>query len=176
MTPEAVEHGNDQAGNGADKERRAPAPERANLPARKITQRRAYGDRHVKDGEDAIALALGVEIGQNGRGEDAECGLTDTHESLADIESPIVVNPDGGQSGQAPENSAKDDKRLARGTVGKPRGRRLKPNISDQQNDRHRAQLEKQRPIAVKGQAGHHAQSRAAEKQLFLVQPVAQPA
>ena len=117
MAPEAVQDRNDQTGDGADKERCPPSPERAQLPARQIAERRADGNCRVKNGEDSIAFPLGVEIGQDGRSKDAECCLTDAHESLADIEGPIVVNPNGGQSGQAPENCAKDDERLARGTV-----------------------------------------------------------
>ena len=85
------------------------------------------------------------------------------------------MNPDGGQGGQAPENGAKDDERLARGTVRKPRGRRLKPNICEQQNDRQRAELEEEHPVAVKGQGGHDTESYSTDKQLLLIQTVAQP-
>jgi hypothetical protein len=35
----------------------------------------------IEDGEDAIALALGIEVGQHGGGEDAEGGLANTDET-----------------------------------------------------------------------------------------------
>ncbi len=109
----AVERGDHKARNGADEKRRAPAPVRAHLPAGQVAERRAYGNRDIENGEDAIAIALGIEVGQHGRGEDAESGLADADQRVADIERPVVVDPGGAERGEAPQNRAGDDQRLA---------------------------------------------------------------
>ncbi len=94
-----IEGGDDEAGNGADEERRAPAPARAHLAAGQVAEGCADGNGDVEDGEDAIALALGVEVGEDGGGEDAEGGFADADQRVADVEGPVVVDPGGGEGG-----------------------------------------------------------------------------
>ena len=77
-----------QTKNGA-----APAPAEAHLPAGQVAERRADGNGQIKDGEDAVAVALGIEVGQHGGGEDAEGGLADADEGLADVEGPCSRGP-----------------------------------------------------------------------------------
>ena len=113
----------------------------ADLPAGQIAEGRANGNGHIKDGEDAVAFALGIEVGQHGGGEDAEGGLADADQGLADVEGPVAVNPDGGQRGQAPENRAGDDERLAREAVAEPAGERRGEHVEDEQRGGERAHL-----------------------------------
>ena len=137
----AVEGGNDEAGNGADKERRAPAPVRADLPAGQIAQRRAHGNGQIKDGEDAVAIALGIEVGQHGGGEDAEGGLADADQRVADVEGPVAVDPGRAERGQAPQDRAGDDERLAAEAVAQPAGERRGEHVEDEQRGGERAHL-----------------------------------
>ncbi len=137
----AIESGNHDSRNGAKEERRTPAPKRAQLSARYVAQRRADRNRDVKDRKDAVALALRVEVGQHGWGEDAECGLTDADQCVAKVEGPVVVNPGGGQSGQAPQNRTANDERLARQAVAQPAGDRRSEHVAQEQGCSERAHL-----------------------------------
>ncbi len=58
----------------------------ADVPADEVAEGRADGDGDVEDGEDAVALVFGVEVGEDGGGEDAEGGLADAEGSVAEVE------------------------------------------------------------------------------------------
>ena len=116
-------------------------PQRAQLPARQIAQGRANRNGQIKDREDAVAFALGIEVGQHGRGEDAEGSLADAYKGLADVEGPVAVNPHRAQSGQAPQNRAGDDERLARKAVSQPAGQRRGEHVEEKQRRGERAHL-----------------------------------
>ena len=139
--PEAIERRDDEAGNGADEERPAPAPAGAELAAGQVAQGRADGNGQIEDGEDAVAVALGIEVGQHGGGEDAEGGLADADDRPGGCRGPVAVDPDGGQRGQAPENRAGDDQRLAREAVAEPAGERRGEHIEEEERGGQRAHL-----------------------------------
>jgi len=94
------------------------------LPSCQIAKSRANGNRQIKDGEDAIAVAFAVEVGQHRGGEDAEGGLADADQGMANVEGRVVVNPGGAERGHAPEHCSGDDERLARKSVAEPAGER----------------------------------------------------
>ena len=114
---------------------------RPHLPAGEIPQRRADRDGQIKDREDAIAVALRIEIGQNGWSEDAKGGLANAHQSLAGVEGPVPVHPDRGQRGQTPQHRAGNNHRLARKAIAKPAGQRRGNHIKKKQRRRQRAHL-----------------------------------
>ena len=124
-----------QMKNGARHPRGGP------LAAGKVAERRAHGNRQIKDGEDAIALAIGIEVGQHGGGKDAEGGLADADQSLADVEGPVAVNPDGGKRGQAPEHGAGNDKGLAAEAVAEPASERSGNHVEEEERGGQRAHL-----------------------------------
>src|ERR1017187_1793325 len=137
----SVERGDDQAGNCADEEWRAPAPEAAQYPARQVAEGRADGNGEGKDGEDAIAVALGIEVGQHSGGEDAEGRLAYAYERMADVEGPVVMNPRRAQRGQAPQDRAADNERLSAETISQPAGGGRSEHVKEQQRRGQRAHL-----------------------------------
>ena len=86
---------------------------RAQFSARHVTQRRAHGNREIEDGEDLVAVALGVEIGDHRRRKDAEGRLAHAHHGLTQVKRPVAVHPVSGQRGQAPQHRPADNERLA---------------------------------------------------------------
>ncbi len=55
----------------------------------------ADGDGYVEDGEDAVALVFGVEVGEEGGGEDAEAGFADAERGVAEVERVVGVDRGG---------------------------------------------------------------------------------
>jgi hypothetical protein len=53
------------------------------LSAGQVAEGGADGNGDVKDGEDAIAFALRIEVGEHGGGKDAEGGLADADQRVA---------------------------------------------------------------------------------------------
>ena len=100
-------------GNRADEIRRAPAPQTAEFPARQIAERRADGNGEIEDGEDAIAVALGIEIGQHGGRVNAKGGLAHAHQRATHKKAQVGVNKAAAERGQAPDDGARNDERLA---------------------------------------------------------------
>ena len=137
----AIKRGDQQAGNGANKKGRAPAPVRADLSSGQVAQGRAHRNRQIENGKNAVALALGIEVGEDGGSEDAETRLADAHQSLAQIEGPVAVDPHGSQRGQAPEDRAGDDERLARIAVSQPAGQGRRDHVEEKERRGQRAHL-----------------------------------
>ena len=108
-----VESGDGEAGNCAEKEGLTPAPERAEFPAGKIAESCAYGNGQIENRQDAVAIALGIEVGEDGWGEDAEGCFAYSYQSVADEEGAVVVDPGCAESGYAPQHCAGDDEGLA---------------------------------------------------------------
>ena len=137
----AVERGNRQPRNRAEKERRPPAPQRAQFPARHVAQRRAHRNGHIKDRQDAVAIPLGIKVGQHRRRKDAEGGLAHAHQRMADEEGPVVVHPGRPQRSHAPQHRAGDDERFAPEVVAQPAGQRRRKHIKHKQRRGQRAHL-----------------------------------
>jgi len=136
-----VEGGDDQAGNGADEEWGAPAVGGAELASRDIAEGRADGDGEVEDGQNAVSLALRVEVGEDGGGEDAEGGLADADDGVADEEGAVVVDPGGGEGGDAPEECAGDDEGLAAEVVAEPAGEGGGDHVNEEEGGGEQAHL-----------------------------------
>ncbi len=119
----------------------APTKSGADLAAGKVAESRAHGNREIKDGEDAIALAIGIKVGEDGGGKDAEGCLADADQSLTDVEGPIAVNPDGSKGSEAPEHGSGNDKGLAREAVAEPSSRRSGNHVKEEERRRQRAHL-----------------------------------
>ena len=82
----------DDSGDGGDDEGRdASRSARRRRAADEIAERGADGDGDVEDGEDAVALASGVEVGEERGGEDAEAGFADAECGVADVERVVGV-------------------------------------------------------------------------------------
>ena len=81
---EGDEDGDDGAGDGGDDEGPAPAEVFADGAADEIAEGGADEEGDVEDGEDAVALVFGVEVGEDGGGEDAEAGFADAERGVAD--------------------------------------------------------------------------------------------
>ena len=118
--PDAIECGDEEAGNGADEIGRAPTPQAAQFPAGEIAEGGADGDGEIKDRQDAVAVAIGVEIGEHGWRVDAEGGLAHADQGAAGVEAPVGVNEGGAERGKAPDDGAGDDERLAAIPVAQP--------------------------------------------------------
>src|SRR6185437_2487554 len=90
---ESVECGDDQSGNGADEEGLSPSPHRSHLSAGHVAERGADGNGSVEDGQDSVAVAFGVEVGDDGGGKDAEGSLANADDCVAEVECPVTVDP-----------------------------------------------------------------------------------
>ena len=109
---EGDEEGDDDSGDGGDDEGGAPAEVGADEATDEVAEGGADGDGDVEDGEDAVALVFGVEVGEDGGGEDAEGGLADAEGGVADVER--IEGVDGGGE----EVDAADQKRAAATIMG----------------------------------------------------------
>jgi hypothetical protein len=138
---DAVQRGDEETGDGADKEGLTPAPCSTHLSAGEVAQSSADGNGDVKDGEDAVAIALGVEVCDDSRREDGERGFANADDCMAEVESPVVVNPGGGESGEAPEHGAADDERLATEAISEPAGERSSQHVDEEHGRGERAHL-----------------------------------
>ncbi len=128
---DAIECGDDQSGNGADEEGLTPSPYCAYLATRQISEGGANGNCGVEDGQDAIAVALRIEVGYDSGGEDAEGSLANADDGVAEVERPVAVHPGGGEGGHAPEHRAGDDEGLAAIAVAEPAGQRRGQHVNE---------------------------------------------
>ena len=101
------------AGDGGDDEGAAPAEVFADDAADEVAEGGADEDGDVEDGEDAVALVFGVEVGEDGGGEDAEAGFADAEGGVADVERVVGVDAGGEEVDAAPEECGDDDHGLA---------------------------------------------------------------
>ncbi len=139
--PHAVEPGDDQAGDGAEEKGPTPSPQAAQFPARKIAECRAYGNGQIEDGEDAVAVALRIEICEHGGGVDAEGGLAYANQRAPGVEAQVGVHKGSTERGQAPENRAGDDERLAAKPVAQPTAERRTDHVGEEECCGERAHL-----------------------------------
>ena len=76
----------------------------------------------VEDGEDSVALVLGVEVGEDGGGEDAEAGFTDAEGCVADQQRVVGVDAGGEEINSGPEEGGHDDHGFAGEAVAQESG------------------------------------------------------
>ena len=60
---------------------------------------------------------------------------------MADVEGPVVVDPGGGEGGDAPEDRAGDDEGLAAEAVAEPAGERGGDHVDEEEGGGQRAHL-----------------------------------
>ena len=77
----------------------------------------------------------------HGGREDAEGGFADADDGVAEVERPVAVDPGGGERGQAPEDGAGDDERLAAIAVAEPAGERRGQHVDGEHGSGERAHL-----------------------------------
>ncbi len=111
-------------GMAQTQKRPAPSPQAAQFPACQIAERRAHGNGQIEDGEDAVAVALRIEVGEHGGGKDTEGGLANADQRAPDIEGPVGVDKGSAERGQAPEDGAGNDQRLAAIPIAQPAAER----------------------------------------------------
>ncbi len=116
------EDGDDCRGDGGDDEGHAPAVVFAYGASDEVAEGRAYGYGYVEDGEDAVALVFGVEVGEERGGEDAEAGLAYAERRVAEVERVIGVDGRGEEVDGGPEEGGCDDHGLAGEAVAQPSG------------------------------------------------------
>ena len=116
----AIKRSNDDSGNRADKEGRTPTPQGAEFSAGQVSESRANGDGQIEDGENAVALSLRVKICQHCWSKDNERRLAHSHDGVADVERPIVVDPCRSECSDAPQQGAANDEGLASEVVAQP--------------------------------------------------------
>ena len=75
------------------------------------------------------------------RGEDAEGGFADTDDGVAEVERPVGVHPCGAERGEAPQDSAADDERLAAISITQPTGERRGKHVDEEHGRGKRAHL-----------------------------------
>ena len=111
------------------------------MAASHVAEGGADGNRDVEDGEDAIAVALGIEVGDHCRRENAEGGFADADDGVAEVERPVAVDPRGAERGEAPEHGAGDDEGLAAIAVAEPAGERRGQHVDEEHGGGERAHL-----------------------------------
>ena len=112
--PRTEGEGDEDSGQRGDEEGHAPAVVLAEDASHEIAERAADGDGDVEDAEDAVAVDLGVEIGEQGGRVDAECCLADADDGVANEQGLVAVDRGGVEGRGAPEECSGDDERLAR--------------------------------------------------------------
>jgi hypothetical protein len=138
---DAIKRCDDQPGNGADEEGLTPAPQRSHLATGHVAKCGADRNRSVEDGQNSVAVAFRVEVGDDGGGEDAEGRLANADDGVAEVERPVAVHPGGGEGGQAPEHCAGDDEGLATIAVAEPAGQRRRQHVNEKHGRGERAHL-----------------------------------
>jgi hypothetical protein len=138
---EGYENRDDCAGDCGDDEGHAPAEVFTYGASDEIAEGCAYWDGHVEDGEDAVALVFGVEVREDGGGEDAETGFANAEGRVADVERVVGVDGRGEEVDAAPEKSGDDDHGLARETVAQPSGDGRREHVGEHEPESERADL-----------------------------------
>ena len=128
---EGDEQGDDDSGNSGDDEGGAPAEVGADETADEVAEGGSDGDGDVEDGEDAVALVLGVEVGEDSGGEDAEGGLADAEGGVAEIERIEGVDGGGEEVDGGPEEGGGNDHGLAGKAVAEPSGDGRRSHVGD---------------------------------------------
>jgi len=138
---EGDEEGDDGAGDGGDDEGHAPAEVLAYGATDEVAERRSDGDGDVEDGEDAVALIFGVEVGKDRGGEDAEAGFADTERGVAEVERVVGVDGGGEEVDAGPKEGGDDDHWLAGEAVAEPAGDRRGEHVGEHEPEGERAYL-----------------------------------
>ena len=138
---DAVEECHDESRNRADEEGLTPSPHRSHLATSHVAESGTDGNRDVEDGEDTIAVALGIEVGDHCRRENAEGGFADADDGVTEVERPVAVDPRGAERGEAPEHGAGDDEGLAAIAIAEPAGERRGQHVDKEHGGGERAHL-----------------------------------
>ena len=109
--------------------------------ADKVAEGGADRDGYVEDGEDAVALAGRVEVGEEGGGEDAEGGFADAEGGVAEVERVVGMDKGGEKVNRAPEEGGDNDHGLAREAVAEPAGDRGGGHVGEHEPEGERADL-----------------------------------
>ena len=107
-------------GHRGDDEGVAPAEVFSYDAADEVAEGRSDEEGYVEDGENAVALVFGIEIGEDRGGKDAEAGFTDAEGGVANQERIVGVDAGGEKVDTRPEESGDDDHGLAWETITEP--------------------------------------------------------
>ncbi len=138
---ECDEDGDDGAGDGGDDEGFAPAEVFAYGAADEVAEGGADEEGDVEDGEDAVALIFGVEVGEERGSEDAEAGFAYAESGVAEVERVVGVDGGGEEVDAAPEEGGDDDHGLAGEAVAEPSGDGRGGHVGDHEPEGERADL-----------------------------------
>ena len=137
----SYEDRDDGAGDGGDDEGHAPSVALAYRPANQIAESGADGNGYIEDGEDAVALVFGVEVGEKRGCKDAKAGLSYTEGGVPDVERVVGVDAGREEVDTAPEEGGGDDHGLAWETIAQPTCNWRGEHVGDHEPESERADV-----------------------------------